>query len=312
MTSRAPTAPSRTTQRRRPRTPSQPTLSNRPRPPSRHSPPTGTIRWRRSTAESPPTRATGCSRLRCPERFALRKSPRAIVLARGSGEMRRRIREATALAACAAGVAALAAPPALGAGPVAGAARVGAVPAGQRLGLVFPLKADDAGLAAFARAVSTPGSPLYGQYESVQTLAGRFGASSATSSRVLAYLRARGARDARIDPTGLLAEATMNAVEAQRLFQTHLARFRARGAAFVAPESSVTVPAPLRGLVNGVVGLDPEPVLHGAPARRPVHRPAARAASAQPSSEVPITGTPSGCPAGVGSQGFTPNQYMTA
>src|ERR1700722_13816488 len=100
---------------------------------------------------------------------------------------------AKALAACAAGAGRIAAAPtALAAGPQAGAARVGEVSSAEQLKLVLPLKADDAGLVAFAHAVSTPGSPLYGQYESVSTLARRFGAPPATRARVLGYLRAHG------------------------------------------------------------------------------------------------------------------------
>src|SRR5258707_1280940 len=179
--------------------------------------------------------------------------------------MGRTIRLAMVLAASAAATPALAAAPAFAAGPLAGAARVGAVSPAQRLQLVFPLKADDAGLEAFARAVSTPGSPLYARYESVSRLAARFGAAPATRARVLAYLRAQGARDATIDPTGLLAEATFNAVAAEHLFQTPLARFAARGAQFVAPEGGVTIPPALRGLVDGVVGLDTQPLLGSDP-----------------------------------------------
>jgi len=42
------------------------------------------------------------------------------------------------------------------------AARIGPAPGAQRLQLALPLRADDAGLQAFASAVSTPGSALYG------------------------------------------------------------------------------------------------------------------------------------------------------
>jgi kumamolisin len=203
-------------------------------------------------------------------------------------------------------------PAALAAGPEAGAARVGEVSSAQRLQLVLPLKADDAGLQAFAHAVSTPGSPLYGQYESVATLAGRFGASPVTRARVLGFLRAHGASDVAVDPTGLLAEATISAVDAERLFGTHLARFRASGARFIAPEANVTIPAALSGLVNGVVGLDTRPVLNPPRLRRFTHRTSANVASSQPSSVLPPSGTAAGCGAAVASQGFTPNQYLTA
>jgi subtilase family serine protease len=212
---------------------------------------------------------------------------------------------------------ALPAAPALAAGPQAGAARVGPVSPMTQLQLVFPLPADGAGLAAFARAVSTPGSPLYGQYESVQTLAGRFGATPATRARVLAYLRAHGARGATIDPTGMLAEATLGAVQAERLFGTRLARFRASAARFVAPEADVTIPTGLRGLVDGVVGLNTRPVLSApqpshARLGSPAARPPAHAAASQPSSVLPSSGTPTGCKSGVQTGGFTPNEYLNA
>ncbi len=229
--------------------------------------------------------------------------------------MGRSLSWAVAAGACAAAGASLiaSAPAALAAGPQAGAARVGAVAPARPLQLVFPLKADDAGLEAFSNAVSTPGSPMYGRYESIQTLAGRFGATPATRARVLAYLRVHGARDAMIDPTGLLAEATLDAATAQRLFGTRLARFRAHGALFIAPEATVTIPPALQGVVEGVVGLDTEPVLHDpVPALRHRPRATAHAAAGQPSSATLHSGTSSGCAAGIASRGFTPNQYLTA
>ena len=70
-----------------------------------------------------------------------------------------------------AAVLAFCAPAALAAGPVAQATRVGPVPRQQQLQLVLPLNADLAGLESFAQSVNTPGSPQYGQYESIATLA---------------------------------------------------------------------------------------------------------------------------------------------
>ena len=179
--------------------------------------------------------------------------------------------------------------------------------AAQPLQLVFPLKANDAGLEGFANAVSTPGAPMYGRYESVQTLAGRFGATPATRARVLAYLRANGARDATIDPTGLLAEATLDAATAERLFGTRLARYRARGARFIAPAAAVAIPPALQGLVDGVVGLDTEPVLRDPlPALRQGPPAAAHAAAGQPSSALPLQRHALGVRAGRRASRFTP------
>ncbi len=216
---------------------------------------------------------------------------------------------------CAIALLALSAAPASAAGPVAHATKVGAASAGQSVQLVLPLRADGAGLTQFARAVSTPGSPRYAQYESIAMLARRFGAFPAAERRVVAFLRRVGATAIRIDATGLFADATMTAGLAQRVFSTELARFRIAGAArFIAPTSSVSIPPALRGLVTGVVGLDTRP-LASPPLRRSGYRsgrPVARAAAQVSSGYVPATGTQSGCAAAQASGGFTPNQYLTA
>ncbi len=208
------------------------------------------------------------------------------------------------------------------AGPVVHGTREGAAPATQTLALVLPLTADVAGLERQALAVTTLGSPQYGQYESVAALAHRFGASPRARRRVTAYLRSRGATGVKIDATGLFADATMTVGLAQRLFGTPLARFRAaHGPRFVAPTAAARVPAPLSGLVTGVVGLDTQPLWAANTRLGTNWRHAARAAPApishrtgtqQASGYVPRTGTPTGCAGAVATAGFTPNQYLNA
>jgi kumamolisin len=213
------------------------------------------------------------------------------------------------------------APAALADGPVANATRVGPVPHQQQLQLVLPLNADLAGLEQFAQTVNEPGSPSYGQFESVATLARRFGASPATSARVMSYMRAAGATDVKLDATRLFVDVTMTAPRAARVFGTGLAVFHsARLGRFVAPIGAARVPAALHGLVTTVVGLDTHSLTgssytHASKAvRAKAVRPDvwAHAAAAQPSSVAPLTGTPSGCGAGLAAEGFTPNQYETA
>jgi kumamolisin len=197
-------------------------------------------------------------------------------------------------------------------GPLASAARVGRAPASQRLQIVIPLLVDQAALRRFALAVSTPGSPQYGQYASIPELAARFGASARTRARAVRFLRRAGASKVRIDATGLFADAVMPAGTAEHVFATSLARFRtARGAVFTAPSAPVSLPAGLRGVATGVVGLDTQSVT-SAPAvdRMPT---TVRSAQAQdPSGYAPATGTPSGCSSAIATGGFTPNQYLTA
>jgi len=200
------------------------------------------------------------------------------------------------------------------AGPEAHDTEVGSAPAPQPIDVVLPLAADEAGLERFAIAVTTPGSPEFGRYESIAQLARRFGASASTGHRVLRYLRRVGATAVRLDATGLFADATISAGLAERLFATRLAVFRTASAArYIAPTDAFSVPSALHGLVTGVVGLDTRP-LFASPVelRRAAGVTAQAHATQQQASVAPPSGTPSGCAAAVSAGGFTPNQYLTA
>jgi subtilase family serine protease len=220
----------------------------------------------------------------------------------------RGMRATPALALCALAflLAAAFSPAALAAGPEAHATKIGAAPAGQELGLVLPLRADFAGLQRLARAITDRSSPQYGQYESVSQLEARFGAPASERSRVVQYLRSHGAGGVKIDATGLFADATMTVGLAQRLFGTQLNRFRtASDAQYVSPAAQARVPAPVRGIVTGVLGLDTKP-LAGDPAsalRKDAHTTSANSIR---------SGTPIGCAPALATTGFTPNQYLTA
>ncbi|HEX4008379.1 MAG TPA: S53 family peptidase [Solirubrobacteraceae bacterium] len=203
-----------------------------------------------------------------------------------------------------------------------GVSWVGAAPSGRAVSLVLPLNANVAGLQKLATAVATPGSPRYGQYESIATLAQRFGASSAERSRVTGYLHRAGATGVKIDVTGLFADATMKVSVAHRLFGAALGDFHsARAGLYMAPSSAVSIPAALRSSVTGVVGLDTQPVFGGSQVQRSTdaawpHK-AAMAAPARETTDdesgyLQRTGTAAGCGAATSQTGFTPNQYLTA
>jgi kumamolisin len=213
---------------------------------------------------------------------------------------------------CALALAALVLAPRAGATAAAHATEIGRAPGSQPLDLVLPLTANLPGLERFATAVTTPGSPEYGDYESIAELARRFGAPPDTRRRVLAYLRGVGASGVGIDATGLFADATVSARLAERLFGTRLSQFgMAHAARYIAPTAGVRVPAALHGLVTGVVGLDTRPVAASPVAFR--RGPQAHAAAdGQASSAAGLSGTPSGCAPALGVQGFTPAQYQTA
>jgi kumamolisin len=220
-----------------------------------------------------------------------------------------------ALLACAA-PAAQAAPAVPGASPQL--ARLGPAPAHQQLSLVLPLRADLAGLKRFAAAVTTVGSPLYGQYESIPVLARRFGASSADRARVTSFLHHSGAGSVRIDRTGLFADATMPVAAAQRAFGTALGRYQSgRVTRFVAPAGSVRLPSALAGAVTSVVGLDTRPLFGGrlapvATTSQFAHAPAKFRRDNTFSGYQTRSGTGVGCAPALAQRGFTPNQYLTA
>jgi subtilase family serine protease len=213
---------------------------------------------------------------------------------------------------------ALWASPALAAGRAAKVASLGAAPSSAQIELVFPLVIDSAGLQNFATAVSTPGNRLYGHYESVQTVAGRFGAKPATRAKVARFLRSAGATNIEFNATGLFAQASFTVARAQRAFHTRLGSFSSRGQRFMAPINATAsaatdqVPRGLQGAATGVVGLDTQSLLPARVVQRTRAIPKAHPSAVQPTSATRRTGTPSGCAAGVGSGGFTPNQYLAA
>lgn len=174
-------------------------------------------------------------------------------------------------------------------------------PSSRNLQLVLPLVTRGAALERFATAVTTPGSPRYGQFRSIPWLAAHFGASVGERSRVVGFLRRSGARAVSVDGTGLFADASMSTDLAQRLFGARLRGVHsARVGSYTSPAGAPRLPGGLRGSVTGVIGLDTRNVLV---------RPAARP---EGSGYEPVSGTPQGCSSGLRAGGFAPNQYLTA
>ncbi len=132
-------------------------------------------------------------------------------------------------------------------------------PPGERLALVLPLRVRGPQLASFAERVSTPGSALYGHYRSIAWISRRFGASARERALALRNQRQHGATHARIDATGLFADASLSVARAQQLFETSLSAPRVDRVRYTAPATPVMIPRPLRGIITGVIGLDTQP-----------------------------------------------------
>jgi subtilase family serine protease len=175
-----------------------------------------------------------------------------------------------------------------------------------------------AGLSSFVRAVSDPASPRYRHYLSVERLVKRYGARRSARTATVSYLRGRGLR-ATVGAMGTYVLASGSRAAMGRALPTAGAQTAGAGGA-----RSLTVPAALRAVVTDAVRLG---TTHATPATSAARAtPTAKAAadddpynglSPQRGSAAQRSGTPAGCPEGVGAQteglfGFTPNQYLGA
>lgn len=107
-----------------------------------------------------------------------------------------------------------------------------------------------------ALAVSTPGSSMYHKFLTAAQFRQQFAPSRSDVNAVQQFLRASGFSivDTPTNNHYVAAEGTV--AEAQSAFGTKLGEYAAYGKVLRAPESDVTVPAALKGLVQGVTGLD--------------------------------------------------------
>ena len=186
----------------------------------------------------------------------------------------RRLRGGAVLGATALGLAAIA----LAAGPVraAGAATFGPrpgvlagthpswataatdsgiTPAATRVAAqVYLASRAPAALAAYARAVSAPGSARYHRYLTPAQQQARFGPSAAAAGRVRAWLRHAGLRVTASTEQYISVAGPAAAV--RRAFGTRLRNYTLSGHLYHAPARNAVVPAALAPAVLGVSGLN--------------------------------------------------------
>ncbi|WP_030746165.1 protease pro-enzyme activation domain-containing protein [Streptomyces sp. NRRL S-31] len=116
---------------------------------------------------------------------------------------------------------------------------------------------DAAGLAAYAKAVSDPGSPLYGEYLSAKKAQARFGATKAQVAAVRSWLKSAGLTVTAVTPRYVAVSGDVAAAE--RAFGTQLHNFAKGSKTYRAPARTASVPAALDGAVLTVTGLDNAP-----------------------------------------------------
>ncbi|MEU0676871.1 S53 family peptidase [Streptomyces sp. NPDC006172] len=134
----------------------------------------------------------------------------------------------------------------------------GATPDGARVSArVYLAGRDAAGLAAYAAAVSDPGSPSYGKYLSAQQARARFGATAAQVAAVRAWLTSAGLKVTSVTSRYLAVSGDVAAAE--KAFGTQLHDYAKGSGTYRAPSATATVPAGLDGAVLTVTGLDNAP-----------------------------------------------------
>jgi hypothetical protein len=203
-----------------------------------------------------------------------------------------------------------------------GTAPLGAVAPGRELTLQVALEPrDPAALEEFANQVSTPGSPLYGQFLSVGEFAERFGASPAQVATVSTALRARGLAVGAPAANSLSLPIEASAAEAEAAFGIDLERVRTSdGRIAFANTGAPEVPAAAAPYVAGVLGLS-NLALPSAEAARPEAEAASPSGAAEPqtpllNSAPLLGGGPQPCKEAIEAQvssgwGYTSNQVAS-
>ncbi len=201
----------------------------------------------------------------------------------------------------------------------AGATFVGMVPATKQLHVTVALRPrDPSALAAYARAVSTPGSAAYRRYLTPTQFARRFGATAAQIAAVRRSLRARGLTAGAVSRGSLSISVAAGAAQLERAFSVSLTRMAVRGGGTaIRANAAPAVAASVATAVQSVVGLNttaaPRPLLVRA---RPGAAPP-RGTGRTPSSAGHVaTGGPQPCTAAraaaPGQQAFTADQIASA
>jgi len=134
---------------------------------------------------------------------------------------------------------------------------IGALAAGTPMHVTLALKPrDPAALAAYAQAVSTPGSNAYRDYLSTAQFAQRFGASTGELGAVSASLGAHGLPPASISPNHLSLQVTASAAQVQRAFSLTFRRMAlAGGKRAVVASAPPALDGQIAGDVQAVIGL---------------------------------------------------------
>ncbi|WP_406264747.1 S53 family peptidase [Actinacidiphila glaucinigra] len=116
---------------------------------------------------------------------------------------------------------------------------------------------DAQGLAAYAKAVSDPGSASYGAFLSAKQAKARFGATAQQVAHTRQWLESSGLRVTGVNDHYLTV--TGDVADAEKAFGTQLHNYAKGAKTYHAPTGTASVPASLGGAVLTVTGLDNSP-----------------------------------------------------
>jgi subtilase family serine protease len=134
--------------------------------------------------------------------------------------------------------------------------RIGPATGSQKVAFrVYLSNRDAASASAYARAVSTKGSALYGKFLTPAQFRSRFSPTGGAVSNVESWLRSQGFTIGTVPDNNKYVEAIGTVAEAAKAFDTSFATFRYGGQTMRSNTSALKVPAAL-SQVQAVVGLD--------------------------------------------------------
>ncbi len=136
----------------------------------------------------------------------------------------------------------------------------GAVAAGSPVAsTVYLAGKDQAGMAAYAEAVATPGSSLYHHYLSASQVQARFGTSAAQVAAVEAWLRSAGLHVVSANSHAVQVSGT--AAQTEAVYSTSLHSYSVKGKTYRAPSSDAKVPSAVASDVLTIDGLSSMPTM---------------------------------------------------
>ncbi|WP_189261088.1 S53 family peptidase [Streptomyces fuscichromogenes] len=116
---------------------------------------------------------------------------------------------------------------------------------------------DAKGLAAYAKAVSDPSSPLYGKYLSAKQVQARYGATKAQVKAVKSWLTAAGLTVTEVTQHYIAVSGDVSAAE--KAFGAQLHNYAKGSKTYRAPATTASVPSAVSDAVLTVTGLDNAP-----------------------------------------------------